>query len=113
MTAAVSKMFVFYANLRSVEAKYAWNKIIEEQMGGDPYVDLQGVLQKGSRGMSHQSFDNCVLFHLLTMFLINAAEKEKYYITNALKKPQRVNVCQFVQHEGKGKICTTVKTIHS
>ena len=30
------------------------------------------------------------------MFLINAAEQEKYYITNVLKKPQRINVRQFV-----------------
>ncbi len=38
------------------------------------------------------------MFHLLTAFPINAAECEKYYITNVLKKPQRVNVRQFVRH---------------
>ncbi len=32
------------------------------------------------------------MFHPLTAFLINAAEQEKYYITNVLKKPQRVNI---------------------
>jgi hypothetical protein len=78
MTAAANKMFALYANLLSVKAKYAWNKIIEEQMEGDPYVDLQGVSQKGPRGMSHQLFDNCVLFHPLTTLLINAAEQDKY-----------------------------------
>jgi hypothetical protein len=98
MTAAASKMFVFYANLLSVEAKNAWNKIIEEQMEGKLYVDHQGVLQKGSRGVSHQWFKNCVMFHLLAMFPINAAKQEKYYITNILKKPQHVNVDQFVRH---------------
>jgi hypothetical protein len=35
-------------------------------------------------------------FHLLTAFLINAPEQEKYYISNVLKKPQCVNVRQFV-----------------
>jgi hypothetical protein len=34
--------------------------------------------------------------HLLTAFPINAAEQEKYYISNVLKKPQRVSVRQFV-----------------
>jgi hypothetical protein len=38
------------------------------------------------------------MFHLLTVFPINAAEQEKYYISNVLKKPQRINVRQFVQH---------------
>jgi hypothetical protein len=32
-------------------------------------------------------FDDCMMFHLLTAFPINAVEQEKYYITNVLKKP--------------------------
>jgi hypothetical protein len=47
--------------------------------------------------MSCKSFNDCVMFHLLTAFPINAAEQEKYYITNKLEKPQRINVCQFVR----------------
>jgi hypothetical protein len=90
-------MFLFYANLLSVESKYAWNKIVVKKAGSDPYMNLQGVSQEGPRGMSCELFDNCVVFHLLTMFTINAAEQEKYYITNVLKKPQCVNVHQFVR----------------
>jgi hypothetical protein len=52
---------------------------------------------EGPRGMLRQSFNNCMMFHLLTVFPINVAEQEKYYITNVLKKPQRVNVHQFVR----------------
>ncbi len=47
--------------------------------------------------MLRQSFLDCMMFHLLTAFPINTAEQEKYYITNVLKKPQRVNVHQFVR----------------
>ncbi len=47
--------------------------------------------------MSHKSFNDCVMFYLLTEFPINAAEQERYYITNVLKKPQRINVGQFVR----------------
>jgi hypothetical protein len=36
------------------------------------------------------------MFHHLTAFPINAAEQEKYYISNVLKKPQRINIRQFV-----------------
>jgi hypothetical protein len=97
MTAAATKMFAFYSNLLSPESKYAWNKIVSEQMESNPYVNLQGDSMQGPRGMSRQSFLNCVMFHLLTAFPINAAEQEKYYITNVLKKPQRVNVRQFVR----------------
>jgi hypothetical protein len=98
MTAAASQMFVFYSNLLSPESKYLWNNIVSKQMESDPFVNLQGVSLEGSRGLSSKLFNNCMMFHLLTAFPINAAEQEKYYITNVLKKPQPVNVRQFVRH---------------
>jgi hypothetical protein len=97
MTVAASKMFLFYSNLLSPESKYVWNKIVSEQMESNPYDNLQGATLEGPRGMLRQSFHNCVMFHLLTAFPIIAAEQEKYYITNVLQKPQRINVCQFVR----------------
>jgi hypothetical protein len=96
MTVAASKMFLFYLNLLSPESKYAWNKIVSAQTESDPYVNLQGDTLEGPRGMLRQSFHDYMMFHLLTAFPINAAEQEKYYITNVLKKPQRVKVRQFV-----------------
>jgi hypothetical protein len=89
-------MFTFYSNLHSSKSKYAWNKIIVKQTEGDPYVNLQGVSLEGPRGMSCKSFNNCIIFHLLTVFPINAAEQERYYISNVLKMSQRVNMRQFV-----------------
>jgi hypothetical protein len=78
MIAAANLMFTFYLNLLSPESKYTWNKIIVEQTEGNPYVNLQGVSLEGPRGMSCNSFNDCIMFHLLTAFPINAAEQEKY-----------------------------------
>ncbi len=97
MTAATSKMFAFYSNLLFPESKYAWNKIVSKQTESDPFVNLQGVSLKGPREMSCKLFNDCIMFHLLTAFPINTAEQEKYYVTNVLKKPQRVKVRQFVR----------------
>jgi hypothetical protein len=90
-------IFQFYANLLSVDAKYVWNKIIQEQTQSDPYTDLQGISKKGPRGLLYKLIDDCVMFHLLTVFPNNAAEQERYYLMNVLKKPQCVSVHQFVQ----------------
>jgi hypothetical protein len=76
MTVATSTMFSLYSNLLSPESKYAWNKIVSKQTESDPYANLQGDTMQGPRGMSHQSFHNCMMFHLLTTFPINAAEQE-------------------------------------
>ncbi len=85
--AAATEMFQFYANLLSLDAKYAWNKIVWEQTEADPFKDLQGVSRKGPRGLMWESFNYCIMFHLLTVFPNNAAEQEKYYHSNELKKP--------------------------
>jgi hypothetical protein len=95
--AAATKIFQFYANLLSLDTKYSWNKIVREQTEADPFKDLQGVSRKVPRGLTRESFDDCVMFHLLTVFPNNAAEQEKYYLSNVLKKPQRVGVRQFIQ----------------
>jgi hypothetical protein len=47
--------------------------------------------------MLRKSFEGCVMFHLLTVFANNAAEQERYYIKNVVKKPQRDSIRQFVQ----------------
>jgi hypothetical protein len=95
--AAATKMFQFYANLLSLDAMYSWNKMVQEQMESAPFKDLQGVSRKGPRGLTRESFDKCIMFHLLTVFPNNPAEQEKYYLFNVLKKPQRVSVRQFIQ----------------
>jgi hypothetical protein len=77
MTAAVILMFKFYSNLLSPMSKYAWNKIVVEHTEGNSYVNLQDVSLEGPRGMSCKLFYNCIMFHLLTAFPINAAEQEK------------------------------------
>jgi hypothetical protein len=95
--AAATKIFSFTQKTLSSNAKYAWNKIVWEQTEADPYKDLKGMSRKGPRGLTRESFDDCIMFHLLTVFPNNTAEQEKYYLSNLLKKPQRVGIRQFVQ----------------
>ncbi len=49
VTAAASKMFMFYLNLLSPESKYAWNKIVGKQTESHPFVNLQGDSLEGPR----------------------------------------------------------------
>jgi hypothetical protein len=96
--AAATKNFQFDATLLSLDAKYACNKIVKEQTEADPFKNLQGMSRKGLRELLRKPFDDCVMSHLLTVFPNNAAEQEKYYLFNVLKKPQRFGEHQFVQH---------------
>ncbi len=60
-------------------------------------MHLQGVTKKGPRGPSPKLFDDCMMFHLHTVFPNNVAEQKRYFLTNMLKKPQRVSMRQLVQ----------------
>ncbi len=54
---AANDMFQLY----TINAKYAWNKIVHKQTTSDHYTDLQGCTKKGPRGLSCKSFDDCVM----------------------------------------------------
>ena len=71
---AAEDMFQLYANLLSVDVRYAWNKIVQEQADVNPYTDLQGLTKKGPRGLLRKSFEDCVMFHLLSVFSSSTAE---------------------------------------
>ncbi len=86
--AAANKMFQFYMNLLSLDDKYAWNKIVKEHTEADPFKDLQGMSRKGPRGLLRESIDDCVMFHLLTVFPNNAAEQEKYSFPMCSRSPR-------------------------
>ncbi len=44
---------------------------------------------------------DCVELHnKLTVFPADAAEKQRYYMQQTIKKPQRVTLCQFVSRMG-------------
>jgi hypothetical protein len=92
---AAEGFFSTYANLLSVEARIAWENILDRQIGTTPWTDLKGKKHKEEQKRTKVSFDDCVIHHLLTVFPYDAAEQQKYYISNVLKKPQRVSVRAF------------------
>lgn len=95
--AAAEGFFSLYANLLSEDARFRWDKIVTSQVGTAPWTDLKGNEHVEARGKSMESFQDCINFHLLDMFPSDAAERQRFYISNVLKKPQRVPVRYFFQ----------------
>eukprot|EP00804_Cyclotella_cryptica_P012152 CCRYP_009841-RA/>CCRYP_009841-RA protein AED:0.19 eAED:0.61 QI:0/0/0/1/1/1/2/0/435 len=88
-----NQIFQLYSNFLSEEARQPWSKILAEQIDCSPWKDLRGNVHNTPRNKTWASFMECVTFHLLTVFRNDAAEAQRYYISNGLKKPNR----QFVQ----------------
>ena len=86
------------SNFLSEDARQSWSKIMAKQISSSLWKELRGVVHNSPRSKTWDSFQECVTFHMLMMFRNDAAEAQRYYISNRLKKPNRDPIGQFVQH---------------
>ena len=68
---------------------------MKAQVIKDPREDVFGNTHTETPTKTWDSFGICVMFHLQTVFQFDAGEALKYYITNTLKKPKQVSMCEF------------------
>jgi hypothetical protein len=97
VVSAIQEMFMQYSTLLSEEAHCPWNKILREQIDCEPWTDVFGVQHLNKRPASWNSFTECIQLHLQTVFRTDTAEAQRFYISNWLKKPNRVSIQDFVQ----------------
>jgi hypothetical protein len=82
------------------KARTQWDRIVNKMHTKNPWVGVNGKSNKGICVKSWISFMNCIELHKLTVFPADAAEKQRYYMQQTIKKPQRVTVRQFVSRLG-------------
>ncbi len=51
-----------------------------------PWEDIKDAKHNGLHGKLHQSLTDCIEFHKLTVFAVDAAERLKYYLMCSVKK---------------------------
>jgi hypothetical protein len=73
-----------------------WDKIDHKMHSKDPWIGVNGSSNKSPRTCSWPSFLDCIVLHKLTIFPVDAAEKQHYYMTQTFKKPQRATVRQYM-----------------
>ena len=84
------KPFELYVNLLADKACQPWEKILKAQVTQALWEDVFGVVHTKTPTKNWSSFRECVKFHLQTVFRFDAGEALKYYITNMLKKQNRL-----------------------
>ncbi len=58
----------------------------------DPWEDLKGAKHDGLRRKSVKSLSDCIDFHKLTVYSVNAAERQRFYMMCNLKKPEKLSI---------------------
>jgi hypothetical protein len=77
-----------------------WDRIVDEMHTKNPWIGINGKSNKGICVKSWISFMDCIELHKLTIFPADAADKQRYYMQQTIKKPQQFTVCQFVLRMG-------------
>jgi hypothetical protein len=71
-----------------------WDQIVSEMCTKNPWEDLTGAKRNSLRMKSQLSLIECIKFHKLTFFSIDAAERLKYYLNLmcSVKKPIKSSI---------------------
>ncbi len=78
-----------------------WDCICCEMHKHDLWAALNGQVTKGRHLQTWMSFLDCLELHKLTVFSADAAERQRFYIQQAVCKPQRATVRQHISRMRK------------
>jgi len=95
--AAIEATYKVMRNLLAGYPQTQWDRIVKEMHEGDSWAGPDGKEHQGSRVKCNKAFSDCVELHKLTVFSQDAAERQRYYIQQGIRKPQRASVRQFIQ----------------
>jgi hypothetical protein len=74
------------------EARTQWDKVVQEMHTKDPWVAVDGSLNKGPCEKDWDSFLDCIELHKLTTVSCDAAKLQRYYMQQHVRKPQRITI---------------------
>jgi hypothetical protein len=97
---AVSKSYEQLRNLLSRDAQSQWDCVCRKMHKRDSWAAVIGQVTKGRRPRMWMSFLDCLELHKLMVFSANAAERQWFYIQQAVRKPQRATVRQHILQIG-------------
>jgi hypothetical protein len=81
-----------FCKLLRYKPEIQWDCIVTEMHITNPWEDIKGAKHNSLRGKLHQSLTDCIEFHKLMVFTVDAAERLKYYLMCSIKKPIRWSI---------------------
>jgi hypothetical protein len=97
---AIAKTYEQLRNLLSGDAQSQWDHICHEMHKRDSWAAVNGQVTEGRHLQTWMSFLDCLELHKLTVFSADAAKRQRFYIQQAMRKPQRATVRQHISQMG-------------
>ncbi len=95
---AITESFEQLRNLLSSNAQSQWDRVCREMHERDSWAAVNGQVTKGRRPRMWMSFLDFLELHKLTVISADAAKRQRFYIQQAVRKPQRATVQQHILH---------------
>ena len=93
---AVGATYELLRNLLAGEPQTQWDRIVREMHERGSWAGADGERHNGKRPKGFKAFMDCLELHKLTVFTADAAERQRYYVQQGIRKPQRATVRQFI-----------------
>ncbi len=97
---AIAETYEQLRNLLSSDAQSQWDPVCHEMHERDSWAAVNGQVTKGRHPQTWMSFLDCLKLHKLMVFSADAAERQRFYIQQAVRKPQRATVRQHILRMG-------------
>jgi hypothetical protein len=89
---AIQACYDLFCKLLADDPRDQWDRIIKEVHELDPWTLLDGHKNNGLQMKTSESLEDCITFHKHTVFLLDAAERQKSYMMGSLKKPHKMPI---------------------
>jgi hypothetical protein len=93
---AIAKMYEQLKNLLSGDTQSQWDHICRKNHERDSWAALNGQVTEGWHPRMWMSFLDCLELHRLTVFSTDEAKRQRFYIQQTVRKPQRATVQQHI-----------------
>ncbi len=91
---AIAETYKQLRNLLSSDAQSQWDCVCRKMHERDLWAAVNGQVTKGRRPQTWTSFLDWLELHKLTVFSAEAAKRQRFYIQQVVRKPQRATVQQ-------------------
>ncbi len=92
----VAETYEQLRKLLSGDAQSQWDCVCREMHERDSWAAVNGQVTKGRHPRMWMSLLDCLELHKLTVFSADAAKRQRFYIQQAVCKPQRATVRQHI-----------------
>ncbi len=97
---AITKTYEQLRNLLSSDVQSQWDCVCHKMLERDLWAAVNGQVTKGRHPQTWTSFLDCLELDELTVFSADAANRQRFYIQQAVRKPQRATVQQHILQMG-------------